>query len=168
MPKLLKKTLDAMKLVAIGETPANALKLTNNKDTISTAAVSKFNAKVRKYSLTKPDIVKKARDQVKRILSGENREITKRTVDKEGNIVEYQEVIPLTDTNIIAACSMVYERFEPVKGTQEPGTVNNTYVDLSNYQVQINPKAVSCHDNLDNNYDNNKTLQAIDIVESDK
>jgi hypothetical protein len=171
MPKLLQKTLDAIALVQNGADEKTALQITNNKLDISERAIYKLKDKIKKYSLTHPKIIKSANNQIKRILNGEVREVERTAVTKTGDIVKYQEVIAPSDSNILAAASMVYDRFEPVKGSDQEQGAGNTYIDLSQYQVQVNvtepQKQVSCHDLSDNNIDKNRTLQPIDIIECD-
>ena len=52
--------------------------------------------------------------QAIRILKGESREVTQRKLTKDGVIVEYQEVIPVTDTAITAVMGMSLDRSQPV------------------------------------------------------
>ena len=133
---LMPKTLEAFKLVAAGLEPREALQAVNCTKKISSQSVSVFKKKLKKYSLTSPSIVKSANNQIKRILAGEVREVPKQAVTKAGEVVDYTEVIAPSDTNILAAASMVYDRYEPVKG-QSAGPTSNTYIDLSNYDVKV-------------------------------
>lgn len=137
-PKLRPKTIRAMKLVDAGLSEREALQATNYKNSISREAISKFRVKYRKYSLIAPPVVKLAHNQVKRILAAEEREVARQKITSDGQVVDYTEVIVPTDSNILAAASMVYERFEPVHAPDggEPGGV--TYLDLSQYRVQVN------------------------------
>jgi hypothetical protein len=126
-PKYLQKTLDAIKLVDNGADPTTALQITNGKANITRYAVDKFKAKYRRYSLTNPSTVKSAHNQIKRILEAEARTIPQQRVTKEGQVVDYIETIAPTDTSILAAAAMVYDRFEPTKQPEAPGggmTVN--------------------------------------------
>jgi len=143
MPKLLQKTIDAINLVNNGADPRTALQITNNKADISNVAVYKFKEKYKKYSLLNPKLIKSANSQIKRILSGEVREVPKQAVTKSGDVVDYIDVIAPSDSNILAAADMVYSRFEPLKGAQEEQNTGNTYVDLSQYQVQVNVNRVT-------------------------
>jgi hypothetical protein len=111
--KLQSKTLKAIELVERGETPRTALQLVNMTDKISNQAVSSFKRKFKKHSLTHPKVVKQAENQIKRILSGESREVKQQKIIN-GQVVEYTETIAPSDTNIISAVSMVYDRYEPV------------------------------------------------------
>lgn len=122
--KYLTKTLEAIKLVDNGADPATALQITNNKANISRYAVDKFKVKYRKYSLTHPKMIKAANNQVTRILSGEVRLVDQQKVTKNGEIVNYTETIAPSDTNILAAASMVYDRVEPVQRGAD--VVNNS------------------------------------------
>ena len=128
---MLQKSIDAINLVNAGIDPAEALKFVNFKKNISHQAIAELKQKVRLHSLCKPKIVKSAHDQIKRILNGEVREIPQQTVTKQGDVVDYIETIAPSDSNILAAASMVYDRFEPVKSQQaEAGTVI-THIDFS-------------------------------------
>jgi hypothetical protein len=109
------KTLAAIQLVDAGISPKEALQITNVKRNISNEAVSKFKAKYRKYSLSHPKLVKAANNQVSRILAGEPRQVDQQKVAKNGEIVNYVETIAPTDSNILAAASMVYDRVDPVQ-----------------------------------------------------
>ena len=93
--------------------------------------VGKVKQKVKKYSLLQPSTVKSANNQIKRILAGETREISQQAVTKAGEVVDYIETIAPSDSNIIAAASMVYDRFEPVKSNVPAEAQGNTYIDLS-------------------------------------
>jgi hypothetical protein len=137
MPKLLQKTLDAIQLVNNGADARTALQITNSKADISNVAVYKFNQKYKKYSLTHPKLIKSANNQIKRILAGETREIDQQAVTKAGDVVDFKQTIAPSDSNILAAASMVYDRFEPVKGQDSEQPSGNTYIDLSQYHVQV-------------------------------
>ena len=105
-----------MQMIANGVDPKTALLLTNPyKDTITKQAVWKTKAKFDKLSLTRPDLVKLARNAVKDCLE-----------DKPIN----GEIYP-THSNKLAAASMVYDRFEPVKSNQAEAPQGNTYIDMS-------------------------------------
>jgi hypothetical protein len=130
-PNYYPKTIEAIKMIQAGIDPAQALKYSNFKDNVSESAIAKIKQKARKYSLLHPTLVKSARTQVKRILGGETREIHQQSVTKAGQVVDYIETIAPSDSNILAAASMVYDRFEPVKSQQaEAGTVI-THIDFS-------------------------------------
>jgi hypothetical protein len=137
MPKLLQKTLDAIQLVNNGADARTALQITNSKADISNVAVYKFNQKYKKYSLTHPKLIKSANNQIKRILNGEVREIDQQAVTKAGDVVDFKQTIAPSDSNILAAADMVYSRFEPTKGQETEQRQGNTYIDLSNYHVQV-------------------------------
>lgn len=123
-------------MVNSGVDPYTALQLANNKDTISGAAVCKFRKKVNRYSLQHPSVVKAASNQVKRILSGEVRELDQQKVTKDGEVVNYVEQIAPSDTNILAAAGMVYDRYEPVRtiSTNLNLSVECSPVDLDRWQ----------------------------------
>lgn len=114
LPKYQPKTLQAMKLVDAGLPAKEALQAVNLKSNVTRAAVSRFKDKYKKYQLINPKTVKLAENQIKRILKGEAREVTQQKVSKDGEVVEYTEQIAPSDTNIIAAATMVYDRYEPV------------------------------------------------------
>ena len=140
-PKLSNKTLEAFKLVEAGLEPAEALKAVNYTAKISQTSVSQFKAKLRKHTLTNPAIVKSAHGQIKRILKGETREVNQQTVTKDGQVIDYIETIAPTDSNILAAASMVYDRFEPVKQALPSDQDKNTYIDLRQYNfVKVEEK----------------------------
>jgi hypothetical protein len=122
-PRYAQKTLDAMALVQAGLKPKEALKAVNYTNKISDRAVSSFNKKFRKHSLTHPKLVKLAHNAVRDCLTDQPI-ISKRT-DKQGNEI-IEENAP-TWANKIAAASMVYDRAEPTKQPEAPGgglTVN--------------------------------------------
>lgn len=130
-PKYYQKTLDAFKLIEAGLTPREALQAANMTTKVSDAAVCALKNKLKKHSLTDPATVKLASSQIKRILKARAREEVRKKVLSSGEVVEYTDNIYPTDTNIIAAASMVYDRYEPVqRADQAPGTVIN-YLDLS-------------------------------------
>ena len=133
-PKLLKKTLLEMKLMDAGETAENALKIVNNKDKVHKQSVYALEQKYKKYSLNKPNMAKLANNQVKRILKAQPRERVKDTKIVDGQVVEIKEEIVPSDTNILSAAMMVYDRYEPAKVVPSGGDTYNTYIDLSNYR----------------------------------
>ena len=114
-PRMCQKTVDAIKLVAMGLQPQEALQITNHKPRITSEAVRKFNRKFDKYSLVKPDLVKLARNAVKDVL--DNKPIN-------------GDIYP-THSNKLAAASMVYDRFEPVKSQQTEANQVITHIDFS-------------------------------------
>ena len=130
-PNYYPKTIEAIKMIQAGIDPAQALKYSNFKDNVSESAVAKIKQKARKYSLLHPTLVKSARTQVKRILGGETREIHQQSVTKAGQVVDYIETIAPSDSNILAAASMVYDRFEPVKSQQTEANQVITHIDFS-------------------------------------
>ena len=67
---------------------------------------------------------------------------------KAGQVVDYIETIAPSDSNILAAASMVYDRFEPVKSNQEATTINNTFIDLSHYKTDNTSKDTQNKDNI--------------------
>ena len=143
-PKLLPKTLQAIKLVQAGLTAKQALQATNYKEVISARAQSKLREKCRKYSLTDDSTARLASNQIKRILKARAREEAHKKVTSTGQVVEYIDNIYPTDSNILAAASMVYDRYEPVKSQEQAQGQGNTYIDLSTYQVSIQaqPEAI--------------------------
>lgn len=140
-PKLLSKTIKAMKLLQAGLTPREALEIVNNKENISENAVDKFKAKVKKYSLTEHTTVHLASNQIKRILRARARETVKEKIVEivEGveTVKEITQYIHPTDSNILAAAAMVYDRYEPVKSQDQGQGQGNTYIDLSEIKVLI-------------------------------
>ena len=140
-PKLQPKTIHAMKLVEAGLTPREALEAANMTTKMSAQAVSVFKAKLKKHSLTEPSTVKLASNQIKRILKARAREEAHKKVTSTGEVIEYIDNIYPTDSNILAAASMVYDRYEPVKIQEQDKGSGNTYIDLSTYQVAVSVKA---------------------------
>ena len=165
MPKTLQKTRDAILMVQAGIDPESALKYANLKTKVSAKQVSVLRQKVKKYSLQAPSVVKSANNQVKRILAGEVREIPKQAVAKSGEVVDYTEVIAPSDTNILAAASMVYDRYEPavkiqanvnldvdpvdlgvylnsrpIAGPELSSQVHDNTIDIGNSKIEIPPK----------------------------
>lgn len=138
--KLCQKTKDAIKMVNAGIDPREALKMVNYKDTITAKSVCVLKQKVKKYSLSQPSTVRLAETQVKRILRGRGREEAHQKVTKDGEVVEYTDNIYPTDSNIMAAAAMVYDRYEPVRpADQDSGQAQNpgTHVDLRQYQINV-------------------------------
>jgi len=133
-PKLQQKTLTAMKLVEAGETPLSALQIVNNKDDITPQAAHLLKKKIEKYSLARPKIQKLVDSQAIRILKGKSREVIQRKVTKDGKVVEYKEVIPVTDTAITAVMGMSLERSQPVVKYTESVSLTISPVDLAKYR----------------------------------
>lgn len=137
-PKLRQKTIDAIRYVEAGLDPRDALQAANLTKHISDQAVSKFKEKVKRYSLTQPSIVSSAGFQIKRILKARAREEAHQKVTKEGQVINYIDNVYPTDSNILAAAAMVYDRYEPVQAQDPASGQGNTYIDLSSYRVQVN------------------------------
>ena len=131
------KTLTAIGLVNAGLDPKEALKAVNYKHDIRPETVSRFKKKVNKYSLTHPKLVKAANNQVRRILSGERREIEQQKVTKDGQVVNYTEVIAPSDTNILAAASLVYDRYEPVIKQAATINIDISAINLDDYRNKL-------------------------------
>lgn len=132
-PKLYQKTKDAIAMVNAGIEPREALKYANLKDNISAKQVSVFRSKVKKHSIVSPQIVKLAHNQIKRILAGEVREVPQQVVTKAGQVIDYIETITPSDTNIIAAATLSYDRYEPVVRQNINLNIDVHPVDLSAY-----------------------------------
>lgn len=134
-PKPQPKTLAAIQMVEAGLTPREALQVVNVKNNISDQAVSKFRKKYRLYSLAKPGMVRSAHQQIKRILAAEPREVEQQKVTKDGQVIDYKEIIAPTDANILAAASMVYDRYEPAIQHQQSVNldISTNLIDLSRW-----------------------------------
>ena len=132
-PNYRKKTLQAIRFVEAGIPAKEALKAANLTDKISDQAVAKFKEKFRKYTLTSDSTVSLAHRQIKRILRGKAREAAQEKINKAGEVVKIIEQIVPTDSNILAAAQMVYDRYEPVRGQEQGVGSGNTYIDLSTY-----------------------------------
>ena len=135
--KYARKTELALKMMAMGESAENALKLTNLRDTISGEAVRKLEQKYRRWTLNSPTMAHLAHSQVRRILKGTPRQIEKEVVLKNGQATEITEQIVPSDTNILSAAMMVYDRYEPVRGGPGEDQRIQQYIDLSEYTVQV-------------------------------
>jgi uncharacterized protein YlzI (FlbEa/FlbD family) len=140
LPTLKAKTIKAMRFVQAGLTPREALQIVNDKEYICENAVDKFKAKIKKYSLAEPSVVRLAQGQIKRILRAKAREVVKEkiveVVDGIEQVKEITQYIHPTDSNILAAAQMVYDRYEPVKSGDSDAGQGNTYIDLSGYTNQ--------------------------------
>ena len=135
--KYTQKTKIALKMMAMGEAAETALQLTNSRDTISREAVRKLEAKYRRWTLNSPTMAHLAHSQVKRILKSIPRRVKKEVVLKNGQTAEITEQIVPSDTNILSAAMMVYDRYEPVRGGQDENQHIQQYIDLSEYTVQV-------------------------------
>lgn len=136
-PKLQQKTLQAMRLVQAGFSPLEALQATNQKEKIAERTVYKLKENCKKHSLTEPSTVKLAYKQIRRILQAEAREVVQQKMSKDGQVVEITAQIVPTDSNILAAAGMVYDRYEPVQSQEPAAGGGNTYIDLSSYRVEL-------------------------------
>ena len=135
--KYTKKTKIALKLLAMGETAENALRLTNAKDTINRETVKVLEEKYRRWTLSSPTMAHLAHSQVKRILKSIPRRVKKEVVLKNGQTAEIIEQIVPSDTNILSAAMMVYDRYEPVRGEEDKDQCIQQYIDLSEYTFQV-------------------------------
>ena len=126
-----------MLMLDAGVNARTALLLTNpDKDKISRVAEHKLRAKYRKYSLTRPSTVKLAERAILDTLQDRVIQHAAQKVTKDGEVVDYTETIAPTYTNKLAAAAVVYDRYEPVTGSEEAG-VRLTLIDLSGYRNQI-------------------------------
>jgi hypothetical protein len=142
-PRYAQKTLDAMALVQAGLKPKEALKAVNYTNKISDRAVSSFNKKFRKHSLTAPTMVKLAHHAVKDCLT--DTPITQVKKDKQGNEI-IEEIAP-TWTNKLAAAAMVYDRVEPVVRQVQSINIDITAINLDDYRngLACDMQGVSTH-----------------------
>ncbi len=137
LPKLASKTIQAIKLIEAGIPDREALALVNGKDVISSAGLSKFRQKVRKYSLVAPQTVKLAHRTVLDILHGTPRIEEHRKATNDG-VIEYQDNVYPTYTHQLGAAQMVYDRYEPIRQQAEadPGK-GAVYLDLSSISYEV-------------------------------
>jgi hypothetical protein len=122
-PEYCQKTIEAFNLVDAGMSPKQALQATNFKKDISPAGIANFKKKYKKHSLTHPKLIKLAHHAVTDCLT--DQPIISTHKDRQGR--EITEETPPTWSNKLAAASMVYDRFEPVKqpnGSDGGMTVN--------------------------------------------
>jgi hypothetical protein len=136
-PKLQQKTLEAIRLVQNGADEKTALQIVNNKAVISERAIYKLKDKCKRYSLTAPAVQKLADSQLKRILKGKAREEAHKKVNLSGDVVEYIDNVYPSDTNIIAAITMVKDRTEPAIRQNVNINVDVHPVDLSNFSNRV-------------------------------
>ena len=136
-PKIYKKTQAAMAMMAQGMDAKTAVQIVNNTDKPASSTIRSLKAKYRKYSLTAPGTVKAASSQIKRILAGEVREIDQQKVTKDGQIVDYTEKIAPSDTNILAAASLVYDRYEPVIKQSATINIDISAINLDDYRNKL-------------------------------
>lgn len=136
-PKLHKNTMLALAMMGNGTDARTALQIVHNKEKVNKNTVTELKKKYRKYSLQAPGMIKSANSQIKRILSGEVREITQQKATKDGQVIEYTEQIAPSDTNILAAAAMVYDRFEPAVRQTLNVNVEVDVVDMSVYANSV-------------------------------
>jgi hypothetical protein len=137
-PKMLQKTIDAMMLVDAGLSFRKALQATNMKQNVSNAGIACFKAKYKKHSLTAPKTVKLAHDVITDILAGTPQLEPRKKITKDGQVVEYNEEVMPTWSNRATVALAVYDRYEPVKGADPGPGQGNTYIDLSQYKIDVN------------------------------
>jgi hypothetical protein len=125
-PRLLPKTIQAMRLVDAGLSEREALQAVNKTDYICDAAVSNFKAKYKRYSLTSEDMVKSAKKVLKDILAGKGRKETHKKV--LGNqVVDYESYVYPSHANQASVAQMVYDRYEPLKSNESGGNTTNIF-----------------------------------------
>ena len=113
-PKMTSRTRQAMKLVLEHQVePKDALILAHGR-AVDRSAVTAFKAKVARYSLTRPAMVKLAHDVVKNTLSGQVDTYTTQKLHRDGTVMTVTETLVPTHTNKLAAAAMVFDRAEPV------------------------------------------------------
>jgi hypothetical protein len=112
------KTITQLRMMDNGVDALTALQLTNNKTNIAPITKYKLQEKYKRYSLLQPSMRKLAHNAVRDCLTDQPI-ISKRT-DKQGNEI-IEENAP-TWANKIAAASMVYDRVEPTRQPEAPGS----------------------------------------------
>jgi len=132
--KISEKSIKQFKLMEMGETAENALRLTNCKNEVSKGAIYNLEQRYKKWSLQRPEVVELAGKQFNRILKGGKRTIKKQKVTNTGQVIDYTEQIAPSDTTILAAVSMVYDRYEPVVNKNVNINVNLAPIDLSEFR----------------------------------
>lgn len=112
--KMRSTTQQAMKLVLEHHVePKDALFLAHGRP-VDKSAVTQFKAKVARYSLTRPAMIKLAHDVVKNTLAGQADTYTTQKLHRDGTVKTVTETIAPTHTNKLAAAAMVFDRAEPV------------------------------------------------------
>lgn len=102
-PRFYGKTKRALDLVTEhGVDPKDALILATGNQNVTSGAVSHFREKVRKYSLSRPAMVKMAHQAIKETLAM-----------KPVDIGDGKQMFP-SHTNRLAAAAMVADRAEPI------------------------------------------------------
>jgi hypothetical protein len=151
--KYTKKRLNQFKMLDSGCTALDTLKISNNKATISKQAAHQLIHEYKKYQLASPELIQLSHKVIKEALKGKEHTYTAQKVTPKGDVVDYKEVIAPTYANRLAAASMVYDRFDPVKqtgsgnGESQPHPINlQLYINVG---AQIMP--------------NNSSVKAIDI-----
>jgi len=141
------KTLEAIRLVQAGADERTALQITNNKPVISERAIANLKEKCKKYDLARPRIQKLVDSQVVRILKGEGREFLQRKCTKDGQVIEYTEVIPVADSAITAVMGMSLDRSQPAKtfNTNLNLSVECSPVDLDRWQNRDRQASIPVH-----------------------
>ena len=109
-------------------TPKDALILADNGKVPNKYQVSRLKIKCDKYRLTQPSMAKLAHHVVKDVLKGVPMSIPQQSVGRDGQVIDYQEIIPPTYTNRLAAASMVYDRVDPV--VQRSVSLNINLMDI--------------------------------------
>lgn len=137
-PKMGKKVRLQLQMMDAGVDAGTALCITNaGKVQASKSARTKLRDKWKKWSLSRPPLVKSAYTQVERILSATSRVVPTERMARDGTIVTINETIAPTDATILAAASMVYDRYEPIIAHSQ-----SVSVVLS---ADIHPVDISCY-----------------------
>lgn len=121
LPKFTQKTIAACKLVEGGMSPKEALKVLNKSRTVTPQAVSAFKHRMKRWSLTRPDVVNAAGKVLKDVLKGKPREEERKKVTPIGEVIEYTDKVYPSFQAQITVAQMVFDRLEPIRGTQETG-----------------------------------------------
>jgi len=132
--KVYKKTAAAIAMMDSGMDAKTALQVVNNTPRPAKATIYSLQAKHRDHTLTAPSTVKLAESQLKRILRAKAKREDHTKVMGNGEVVVYTDNIYPTDTNIIAAAGMVYDRYEPAVKMQASLNMAVDVVDLSTFR----------------------------------
>ena len=136
-PRMYEKTRVATDLVINhGVDPKTAMIFATNGKVPAVKTVEGFKAKLRKYSLTAPSMVKKARNIIRDAMDFKAVEIEQQAFDrKKGEVVTYTEKIIPSYTNALTAAFSVADRDQPIRNVNVNLNVNTNIdpVDMDKY-----------------------------------
>ena len=122
------KTLKACELIHAGLEPKEALKAVNQRE-VTSWAVDRLKMKYKRWSLTRPSMVKTASKVMADVLKGIPREEAHNKVTSLGEVISYTDNVYPSHHDQVDVAKLVYAHVEPLV-LDDPTRINNNIIQL--------------------------------------